>query len=46
MTRAKQQVNFSSGRYFGGGDKDLLSRLPFDAGFEVNIFSTYKLLLT
>ena len=29
------QVNFSSGRYFGGNDKDLDSRLPFDAGFEV-----------
>ncbi|KAJ9705012.1 hypothetical protein PVL29_003183 [Vitis rotundifolia] len=27
-------VNFSSGRYFGGNDKDLDSRLPFDAGFE------------
>lgn len=27
-------VNFSSGRYFGGNDKDLGSRLPFDAGFE------------
>lgn len=27
-------VNFSSGRYFGGNDKDLTSRLPFDAGFE------------
>ncbi|CAH9125801.1 unnamed protein product [Cuscuta epithymum] len=26
-------VNFSSGRYFSG-DKDLASRLPFDAGFE------------
>ncbi|KAF8410046.1 hypothetical protein HHK36_002566 [Tetracentron sinense] len=30
-----EQVNFSSGRYFGGNDKDLASRLPFDAGFEV-----------
>lgn len=29
------QVNFSSGSYFGGSKKDLLSRLPFDAGFEV-----------
>lgn len=28
-------MNFSSGRYFGGNDKDLGSRLPFDAGFEV-----------
>ncbi|KAF6138982.1 hypothetical protein GIB67_010708 [Kingdonia uniflora] len=27
-------VNFSSGRYFGGSDKELASRLPFDAGFE------------
>lgn len=27
-------VNFSSGRYFGGSDKELSSRLPFDAGFE------------
>jgi hypothetical protein len=27
-------VNFSSGSYFGGNSKDLLSRLPFDAGFE------------
>ncbi|KAL3515268.1 hypothetical protein ACH5RR_022170 [Cinchona calisaya] len=27
-------VNFSSGRYFSGNSKDLVSRLPFDAGFE------------
>ncbi|XP_058097096.1 uncharacterized protein LOC131242466 [Magnolia sinica] len=27
-------VNFSSGRYFSGGSKDIASRLPFDAGFE------------
>ncbi|KAI9127937.1 hypothetical protein K1719_000930 [Acacia pycnantha] len=27
-------VNFSSGRYFSGNDKDTASRLPFDAGFE------------
>lgn len=27
-------VNFSSGRYFGGSQDDLTSRLPFDAGFE------------
>ncbi|XP_028777071.1 prostaglandin reductase-3 [Neltuma alba] len=27
-------VNFSSGRYFSGKDKDISSRLPFDAGFE------------
>ncbi|XP_050209607.1 uncharacterized protein LOC126660257 [Mercurialis annua] len=27
-------VNFSSGRYFSGDDKDIQSRLPFDAGFE------------
>ncbi|XP_043714536.1 uncharacterized protein LOC122662897 [Telopea speciosissima] len=27
-------VNFSSGRYFGGSEKELASRLPFDAGFE------------
>lgn len=27
-------VNFSSGRYFGGNSNDLASRLPFDAGFE------------
>eukprot|EP00262_Sarcandra_glabra_P003563 TRINITY_DN14304_c0_g1_i1.p1 TRINITY_DN14304_c0_g1~~TRINITY_DN14304_c0_g1_i1.p1 ORF type:complete len:495 (+),score=90.93 TRINITY_DN14304_c0_g1_i1:140-1624(+) len=27
-------VNFSSGRYFGGNDKETISRLPFDAGFE------------
>ncbi|KAJ9159604.1 hypothetical protein P3X46_025101 [Hevea brasiliensis] len=27
-------VNFSSGRYFTGNNKDLGSRLPFDAGFE------------
>ncbi|KAL0365413.1 UNVERIFIED_CONTAM: Prostaglandin reductase-3 [Sesamum angustifolium] len=27
-------VNFSSGRYFGGGNKDISSLLPFDAGFE------------
>ncbi|KAK9166441.1 hypothetical protein Scep_001632 [Stephania cephalantha] len=27
-------VNFSSGRYFGGSDKELTTRLPFDAGFE------------
>lgn len=27
-------VNFSSGRYFSGNNKDLSSRLPFDAGFE------------
>ncbi|KAK9096901.1 hypothetical protein Sjap_022398 [Stephania japonica] len=27
-------VNFSSGRYFGGSNKELTSRLPFDAGFE------------
>lgn len=29
------QVNFSSGRYFSGNNKDLGSLLPFDAGFEV-----------
>ncbi|CAI9786321.1 unnamed protein product [Fraxinus pennsylvanica] len=28
-------VNFSSGRYFSGDKKDIKSRLPFDAGFEV-----------
>ncbi|KAL0422640.1 UNVERIFIED_CONTAM: 3-beta-hydroxycholanate 3-dehydrogenase (NAD(+)) 2 [Sesamum latifolium] len=28
------EVNFSSGRYFGGGNKDISSLLPFDAGFE------------
>ncbi|KAK7840734.1 prostaglandin reductase-3 [Quercus suber] len=27
-------VNFSSGRYFSGSDKDQSSNLPFDAGFE------------
>ncbi|XP_054786825.1 uncharacterized protein LOC129293048 isoform X2 [Prosopis cineraria] len=27
-------VNFSSGHYFSGKDKDIASRLPFDAGFE------------
>ncbi|CAA2958098.1 Zinc-binding alcohol dehydrogenase domain-containing protein 2 [Olea europaea subsp. europaea] len=27
-------VNFSSGRYFSGNNKDIVSRLPFDAGFE------------
>ncbi|MQL84880.1 hypothetical protein Taro_017391 [Colocasia esculenta] len=27
-------VNFSSGRYFGGKNNEVLSRLPFDAGFE------------
>ncbi|KAL3843924.1 hypothetical protein ACJIZ3_001327 [Penstemon smallii] len=27
-------VNFSSGRYFSGSNTDLVSRLPFDAGFE------------
>ncbi|KAL1337060.1 hypothetical protein HN51_031546 [Arachis hypogaea] len=27
-------VNFSSGRYFGGKTSDVASRLPFDAGFE------------
>ncbi|KAL6514252.1 hypothetical protein OROHE_019239 [Orobanche hederae] len=27
-------VNFSSGRYFSGGKKDIVSQLPFDAGFE------------
>ncbi|GLU09294.1 hypothetical protein SLE2022_261600 [Rubroshorea leprosula] len=27
-------VNFSSGRYFGGNNRDLSSLLPFDAGFE------------
>ncbi|CAB4290467.1 unnamed protein product [Prunus armeniaca] len=27
-------VNYSSGRYFGGSNKDLESRLPFDCGFE------------
>ncbi|KAJ4962191.1 hypothetical protein NE237_022130 [Protea cynaroides] len=27
-------VNFSSGRYFGGSEKEVASRLPFDAGFE------------
>ncbi|KAK6136876.1 hypothetical protein DH2020_029388 [Rehmannia glutinosa] len=27
-------VNFSSGRYFSGGKKDIASQLPFDAGFE------------
>ncbi|XP_031394131.1 probable quinone oxidoreductase [Punica granatum] len=27
-------VNFSSGRYFSGGNGDVASRLPFDAGFE------------
>ncbi|XXG61014.1 hypothetical protein AAC387_Pa04g2776 [Persea americana] len=27
-------VNFSSGRYFSGNAKDVVSRLPFDAGFE------------
>lgn len=27
-------VNFSSGRYFGGSSNDLGGRLPFDAGFE------------
>nr|CAB3453590.1 unnamed protein product [Digitaria exilis] len=29
------QVNFSSGRYFSGNPKEIASRLPFDAGFEV-----------
>ncbi|EEF43705.1 prostaglandin reductase-3 [Ricinus communis] len=28
-------VNFSSGRYFSGNNKDIASRLPFDAGFEL-----------
>jgi len=32
------QVNFSSGRYFGGNNNDTASRLPFDAGFEVYIY--------
>ncbi|XP_052192327.1 uncharacterized protein LOC127801350 isoform X2 [Diospyros lotus] len=27
-------VNFSSGRYFSGTNKDISSRIPFDAGFE------------
>ncbi|WOK93988.1 zinc-binding alcohol dehydrogenase domain-containing protein 2 isoform X2 [Canna indica] len=27
-------VNFSSGRYFGGKDEEILARLPFAAGFE------------
>lgn len=27
-------VNFSSGRYFSGNNKDIQSRLPFNAGFE------------
>jgi NADPH:quinone reductase-like Zn-dependent oxidoreductase len=27
-------VNFSSGRYFGGNNKETAARLPFDAGFE------------
>ncbi|KAH6818938.1 ARP protein [Perilla frutescens var. frutescens] len=27
-------VNFSSGRYFSGSNKDIASLLPFDAGFE------------
>ncbi|XP_077213212.1 ARP protein (REF) [Tasmannia lanceolata] len=27
-------VNFSSGRYYRGNDKETASRLPFDAGFE------------
>ncbi|KAL3614200.1 hypothetical protein CASFOL_042274 [Castilleja foliolosa] len=27
-------VNFSSGRYFSGGKKDIASQLPFDVGFE------------
>ncbi|KAF7810910.1 prostaglandin reductase-3 [Senna tora] len=27
-------VNFSSGRYFSGKDRDVASLLPFDAGFE------------
>lgn len=27
-------VNFSSGRYFSGNGKDVVSELPFDAGFE------------
>ncbi|XP_006661314.2 probable quinone oxidoreductase [Oryza brachyantha] len=27
-------VNFSSGRYFSGGAKEIAARLPFDAGFE------------
>ncbi|KAL8151804.1 hypothetical protein V2J09_021612 [Rumex salicifolius] len=27
-------VNFSSGRYFGGKDEEIRARLPFDAGFE------------
>ncbi|XP_061367130.1 uncharacterized protein LOC133310249 isoform X2 [Gastrolobium bilobum] len=27
-------VNFSSGRYFGGNNSDTAARLPFDAGFE------------
>ncbi|KAJ8423302.1 hypothetical protein Cgig2_002565 [Carnegiea gigantea] len=27
-------VNFSSGRYFGGSSNDLGGKLPFDAGFE------------
>ncbi|KAL6494725.1 hypothetical protein OROGR_031525 [Orobanche gracilis] len=28
-------VNFSSGRYFSGSKKDIVSQLPFDAGFEL-----------
>ncbi|XP_073103649.1 uncharacterized protein [Elaeis guineensis] len=27
-------VNFSSGRYFGGNNNEVAARLPFDAGFE------------
>lgn len=27
-------VNFSSGRYFGGNSNEVAARLPFDAGFE------------
>lgn len=27
-------VNFSSGRYFSGNDKEIASKLPFDIGFE------------
>ncbi|CAI8608209.1 unnamed protein product [Vicia faba] len=29
-----RDVNFSSGRYFGGNNNDTAARLPFDAGFE------------
>ncbi|XP_058743671.1 uncharacterized protein LOC131616375 [Vicia villosa] len=30
-------VNFSSGRYYGGNNNDTAARLPFDAGFEVAV---------